>query len=177
MSEITCREDWQTRRGSLNHLTFRGRYIPDLTRWLNVLRGEVHNPDLEREFPMTIFPQWEVIAPAIVALAQDYGRDMSPRRVCAELINMKPSAGQNLWLRELVHQMWLTRDQVHSRIARVKAQVNAANDLYKQIRDRQLKGDSSGKLPDELRLFEEFRDACRTVTQGVAEFPSEVRLT
>jgi hypothetical protein len=101
---------------------------------------------------------------------------MSPRVFCEQVFAIRPGGRRRIWLEELVHRLWLARDQVECRICRIKSQVDSANILYLQLRDLKPRGASSPNRTEEIRLFEEFCEACRSVTQAVSEFPYEARI-
>ncbi len=169
--------DWQKRRGELNHDWLKGRYIPDLDRWLNLLGGLVENQVFAREFLTSVFPQWEELGRGAVALAQDFEHQMSPRCLLDRPPLFRRPVMIRLWLGELVHELWLKRYPVRDWTAHVTAAVAAADANYARLRDHEPKPNCPRTLRTLQPLFGRFREDCHVVASAIAQFPHDMRVT
>lgn len=169
--------DWQSRRREFNHDLLKGKYIPDLDRWVNVLRGLIENEAFQDNFLANGFPRWEEIRTMALALGREFEEQMSPN--C--LLRLAPLSGLprpvSAWLGELVHELWLRRYPVRDWNAEVVSAVAAADATYKELRRVALCLDSMGRTEELSPLIDGFRESCRAVADAVAKFPSDVRVT
>lgn len=169
--------DWQRRRGELNHDWLKGRYIPDLDRWLNLINGLVENQVFEEEFLNLVLPKWEEVGGIISVLARDFEHQMSPRCFLDQRPLSRCPAGVRPWLGDLAHELWLKRYPVRRWTTDVIAAVAAADASYAHLRDHEPKPNSASTAASLQPLFERFRADCGAVANSVAQFPNDVRVT
>jgi len=167
--------DWQRRRRELNHDLLKGRYIPDLDRWVNILRGLIENEAFQNEFLVNVFPLWEEIRTVALALGREFEDQMSPRCLLQLTPLSRLPSPADVWLGELVHELWLRRYPIRDWKAEVISSVSAADATYVELRCLAGCSDSLSRIAELWPLFHGFRERCRAVGDAVAQFPSDVR--
>jgi len=170
---------WQKRRGDINHNWLKNRYLPALKSWLNLLDDKIINPELENNFLITKFPQWQLHSKEVSNLAKDFESQMSPKILfdTPPLSNCDEDTKQ--WLGDLVHKLWLARYPVKTWIRDVLYWGDKTDDLYQELQKKlnEIQGD---KTLDKLRPlrtdFEEFINNCQSLATAIEKFPSEVKV-
>src|ERR1039457_499178 len=95
--------EWQKRRGELNHDWLKNRLILPLSKWLNIIDGDVEDPGFQSETLRLLLREWVESYPKIVTLLKDVESEMSPRSLFEEapLHRCDPETLQ--WLPALCH--------------------------------------------------------------------------
>jgi hypothetical protein len=168
---------WLSRRREFNHDLLKGKYIPDLDRWVNVLRGFVENEAFQEEFLASVFPRWEEIRAVALALGREFEDQMSPRCLLQLAPLSRLPRPVHAWLGELVHELWLRRYPIRGWTAGVISAVAAADATYNELRCLAGCCDSLDRTAELWPLFDAFRENCRAVADAVAQFPSDGRAT
>jgi hypothetical protein len=171
---------WQRRRSEFNHDWLKNRYLPALSKWLNLLDGKIEDPAFESTFLKVIFGQWEEQSPRALKLVQDFEKEMSPRT----LLEFPPlsilASSTKAWLGPLVHELWLARYPVRNWIDSAVAVVRSLDMAYERVLEclSERQTDVSVVQVGLCRpVFAEFRLDCHRLARAVEAFPSKVTVT
>lgn len=164
---------WQQRRSRFNHDWLKNQFMPALAKAINLLDGQIEDPEFERVFALSFLPQWPAHRPELLALLADFEREMSPRRLLEHGRFDCRCSPRHHWLPDLVHALWLRRSPVSRWLADANQRVADIDRCYAQLRDC-LDG---GALQPGRQPLAAFRDACQALARAVEAFPAEVKVT
>lgn len=171
---------WQKRRNAFNHDWLKNRFMPALSKWLNLLDDKIEDEEFENKFISSVFCQWQPQREEILTLAQDFELEMSPRRLFVD----GPLSGcdkyTRQWLEFLTHNLWLDRYPVRRWITDATECTRKIDALYDQLREElRVCHDirAAGNLRSLRKQFAEFRDRCQDLARAIEQFPSEVKVT
>ena len=169
---------WQKRRSEFNHDWMKNKYIPKLGAWVNLLDGRIEDKDLEKFYVSSILPDWESHKNEALALSNDFETEMSPRVLFNELPLVNCDDETKQWLGDLIHYLWLIRYSVNQLISDASESAKNTNDAYYKLQDA-LRACKNTKKVEALKpfrkLFAEFLKNCRSLSDAIEKFPSEVK--
>jgi len=170
---------WQKRRAAFNHDLLKNRYLIALSKWLNLLNGEIEDARFEKLFISSLLPMWEDARKEVFNIAIDFEKQMSP----AILFDAQPlsncTAFTKTWLPFVVHELWLERCDVRSKVEDLLQKIDAADASYKLIQSllQSLMPDTSAQtLQVHYQAFNNFREDCTELAKCLEHFPDEVNI-
>lgn len=169
---------WQRRRSQFNHDWLKNRFLPALTKWANILAGEVEDQAFERTFSEQILPEWESQREEAMAICEAFENEMSPRRLVDRPPLSRCDESTKQWLGALVHQLWLARYPVSGWIAQATARVQATAAAYDRLQEGvRRRGRTTLSQSQEVReRFEDFRRRCQELAATMQALPSEIKV-
>jgi hypothetical protein len=171
---------WQIARSRFNHDWLKNRFLPSLSKFLNILDGKVEDPEFEICFLKRVLPEWQPRLSEGFALATGFGSQMSPRLLFGERPLVGCPVATRTWLEPLVHELWKNRCAADQLCDHLTLSLSAANDAYLAIED-QLYGQRERPGIEQLgrlrRRCMEFRSRCEAVADSIEPFPRDIEVT
>lgn len=168
---------WQKRRSEFNHDWLKNKYIPKLGAWINLLDDRIEDSDLEKSYVASILPDWESHQNEALVLPEDFEAEMSPRMLFNELPLSNCNQDTKQWLGELIHHLWLMRCSVSQLVNNASESAKKTNEAYYNLLNA-LKNCKDIRKAEALRpfrdLFAELLRNCRSLSESIEKFPSEV---
>lgn len=167
---------WQRRRSRFNHDWLKNQYLLSFGKCVNVLAGEVEDPDFDEEqFLREVIRRWEERGGEGLALGQEYESAMSPAGLFewAPLRNCSPDTVA--WLRPLIHELWKARCRVSERAQAVLDAANATQTAFVALKAavEDKMDESHETLADR---FNDFSNCCQRLSQAISHLESTVRV-
>jgi hypothetical protein len=169
---------WQRRRSRFNHDWLKNRFLPALTKWANILAGEVEDPAFDKSFPERILPEWESQREEALAICETFEDEMSSRRILDRPPLSRCDESTRRWLGTMVHQLWLARYPVNEWVARGTAGVQAATAAYARVQEGTLRlgGTALSQSREHRERFADFQRRCQELAATMHAFPSEIKV-
>lgn len=171
---------WQKRRTAFNHDWLKNQFMPALAKWVNLLDDKIEDREFETLFLQWFFSEWERYRIEAFVIAEAFEKEMSP----AQLFNGPPlsqcDCDTKVWLKDLVHGLWLERYPIKQWIAEAAVCAKNADDLYVRLRQALNEGintQSAQALHPLRNMFAEFRDRCQELARAIERLPNEVKVT
>jgi hypothetical protein len=169
---------WQEKRIQLNHDWF-SRYIVSLNKWLGLMNQDLKDFSFETRFIEDVFVQWSDNEQEVLTLIGDFEKEMSPRSLFYLPPLSRCDENTKSWLTIMVHELWCCRypvkEWVNTAIKNAKT-AKSFNDKIQIV----LKTHPEFRLSEELRPwyeeFQNFRDACKVLSESISKFPREVKI-
>ncbi len=167
--------EWHQRRSKFNHDWLKNRYLNNLGGIIAMLENGKSNTAHLNRFLKKDWPQWGSHTKEAKWLINSLEREMSPSVLFEREPLKRLRDDTKSWLRELLHQLWLTRYSIKEKTSTAGTLFLKVDKLYKNI-NHQLK--EIDKLPENLKKmlpdFNAFREACLAFSKSISSFPSEV---
>ena len=169
---------WQKRRSAFNHDWLARKYIGRIASFLNILAGEVSDPDLEAQFIQDMLPQWEQRRNEAYRLPTDFLEDMSPQQLFQQEPLCQCDVETMAWLPDLINQLWQARYTVDDYMEQVRSAVAEADTSYRDIQQALSNlPDKTTKTLQNLRpKFEAFHKHCKALNAAISALPHEIRV-
>jgi hypothetical protein len=171
---------WQTSRSRFNHDWLKNRFLPSISKFLNILDEKVEDPEFESCFLKRVLPEWQFRLSEGFVLASSFDSQMSPRLLFGEPPLTCVPAATRRWLEPIVHELWKNRcsaDQLCDRLTRNLCEAdNAYRSLVFQL-NRQGERPSPEYLLGLRQQCDEFRTHCEAVAESLEPFPRGIEVT
>ena len=130
---VTSNFQWQARRNKFNHDWLKNKFLNSLDDFIVEL-GE-SGPDIIRlsEFLERDFAAWESRQQDAQWIVQSFEDSMSPQRFMESAPLNRCDAETQTWLGKLVHELWLSRYPVKSKVQESRDALAAVNKIYEKI--------------------------------------------
>ena len=168
---------WAKRQHDFNH-SWLDKYIIKIGFWVSLLDEKNEDAEMLDTFVVSIFPLLEEHIEEVESLIQEFELEMSPRT----LFNSPPLSNCDSetveWLGDLVHNLWLERYSVKDLINNATFQLETTVRSYNELKlALSLCSDTRciECLKPYRQLFSDFLDACHSLSDAIAKFPSEVK--
>ncbi|MBL7204166.1 MAG: hypothetical protein ISS63_07535 [Desulfobacteraceae bacterium] len=169
---------WQKRRSEFSHDWLKNKYIPALGTFLNILDQKVEDAEFQMSFLSEVLPQWKSHRDEAFALPREFIEKMSPKVLVDHVPLSFLDDGTKMWLRQLVHGLWVTRYPIKQWVFDAYAsahEVNAAYDLLKKKLKECQNMRAAQALTSIRDEFVAFRKQCQNLARAIEKFPSEVK--
>lgn len=171
---------WQRRRVDLNHDWLKNKYLPALGKFQNLLHNYIEDEAYRDDFMSEILPEWEFHRVEARDLVKTFKLEMSPRVLIDDEPFSRLDDDVGIWLKELVHNLWLTRYPVTQWMEEAFRCINDVDEAYeKVIKVIKECPDIHSVIPlKPLRsLLEEYSNFCRKLAKAFEKFPSRILFT
>jgi hypothetical protein len=176
---MQMRSSWQRRRTEFNHDWLKNQFIPALAKCLNLLDNRIEDRAFEQSFVLLALPEWDLHRGEAPTLAQDFEREMSPRRLFDQLPLSRCDEDTRQWLGNLVHALWITRYPVRQWVSEAFEAAKRADASYDALQAA-LAGCADIRSVEALRSFRkhfsDFRERCQELGHAISKFPNEVKM-
>ena len=171
------RSRWGKRQHEFYH-SWLNKYIIEIGYWLSLLDEKTEDTEMLDTFIVSILPLWEEHIEEVETLIQEFELEMSPRT----LFNSPPLSNCDSetaeWLGNLIHNLWFERYSVKDLINNATLQLETTVRSYNELK-LALSVCSDTRCIECLKpyhpLFSDFLDACHSLSDAIAKFPSEVK--
>jgi hypothetical protein len=171
------KSDWQRRRSDFNHQWLKNRLLSALDTADHVIRGRLRGSAYLQELLDVDLPEWQERQKELDMLLEDFETEMSPRRLfdSPPLSACEPRTRE--LLAELLDELWRARYPVSVWLQGARKAASEVSAHYKLLRDL-APVDSNGRvLPEFAVRFEEFRSACRALSEAIEKLPNRILVT
>lgn len=169
---------WQKRRTELNHDWLKNRFMPALSKWLNLLDDKLNDPNFEGSFINSVLGEWEENKEQILELSKSFEHEMSPAR----LFDWPPLSycddETKCWLGKLLHTHWVETYSVHQLVAESIKSVEQIEACYQTIKESlpTTQTISAFSLRPLKQQFRALRDTCQILANNLSRFPTEIKV-
>jgi hypothetical protein len=170
---------WQRRRSEFNHDWLKNRFIPALSRLLNLLDRRIDDPALEVSFATNVLLEWDAHRNEAFTLPNDFEVEMTPRILFEQPPLSYCDEEKKQWLGDLADLLWKSRYPVSDWVQNALQAAISTDDACNRLRaalERNHEIRSVESLQPLRPLFAEFEKACRNLAKAIEPFLREVRI-
>jgi hypothetical protein len=170
---------WQKTRSAFNHDWLKNQYMPALGKYLNLIDDHIEDTEFERLFISQVLPEWEDHREEAVALARDFEREMSPRRLFYQSSLMQCDEDTKQWLGSLIHELWSRRYPVKQWVEDALSAVKQTDDAYQKLQASLQNGVDTSSAAEIRPLRDQIaalRTQCQILANAISIFPAEQRV-
>lgn len=164
MREVQSIQEWERVRARLSHDLLKNEIMPALAKGINILAGEVEDPEFEMSFARTLPQQVLSLCSGLEAMSRCAESCLSPR----SYVDACPLSGLDdetkEWLRVVVHDNW-------KREARVDQRSRKAAEASSQVRHALARLQQSWERADRdcQELLESLAKELQLFSQAIAD--------
>lgn len=169
--------EWQKARSAFNHDWLKNRYIPFLSKGINVLLDRIEDKDFEINFFPVLVSQWESHQNKAETLIKEFEHLMSPKILFDHGPLKNCDRETKRWLSHLVHEIWIGKNPVKLWIENASKSLFQTQQVYEQLSltlseakdttDLAFLSSMHGEVAD-------FRLACIELAKAIEKFPSSI---
>ena len=166
-------KSWEDRRTEFNHDWLKNRFMPSLSKALNLLDDVIEDPAFENSFITQVLPQWENKSKSARELIQCFAFEMSPKSVLDQYPLSRLDDESKELLSEILHNLWLRRYQVNLAIKQAELAVSEADATYFELQTS-LQNTARLNSAQDWRFarneLAEFRKKCQKLANALSSF-------